>query len=145
MTECRSTVRALGDDSRQRAVEYGSGARAWKPRSSLAHSNSEEDPTAPPSPLAGKVFDEQSEPLYVQGAAKGHRRYRYYVSRELVRGEVTEDKEGWRLAALELERTVMSAAKAMLDDHAAIADTVDENWDRHQCVTRSAEDRSSLD
>jgi hypothetical protein len=28
-------------------------------------------------PLAGKLFDESGEPLYVQGAAKGQRRYRY--------------------------------------------------------------------
>ncbi len=38
------------------------------------------------SPLAGKLLDENGEPLYVQGAAKGRRRYRYYVSRKLVRG-----------------------------------------------------------
>jgi DNA invertase Pin-like site-specific DNA recombinase len=38
------------------------------------------------SPLGGKLFDESGEPLYVQGAAKGQRRYRYYVSRSLVRG-----------------------------------------------------------
>ncbi len=41
---------------------------------------------APPSPLAGKLFDENGEPLYVQGAVKGGCRYRSYVSRELVRG-----------------------------------------------------------
>ena len=35
----------------------------------------------PPSPLAGKLFDEHGEPLYVQGAVKGVRHYRYYVSR----------------------------------------------------------------
>jgi len=34
---------------------------------------------APSSPLAGKLFDEGGEPLHVQGAAKGQRRYRYYV------------------------------------------------------------------
>jgi DNA invertase Pin-like site-specific DNA recombinase len=31
------------------------------------------------SPLAGKLFDENGEPLYVQGAAKGPRRYCYYA------------------------------------------------------------------
>jgi hypothetical protein len=36
------------------------------------------------SPLAGKLFDEAGEPLYVQGAAKGQRRYRHYVSKTLV-------------------------------------------------------------
>src|SRR5438309_4761500 len=33
------------------------------------------------SALAGKVFDEHGEPLYAQGAAKGGKRYRYFVSR----------------------------------------------------------------
>lgn len=38
------------------------------------------------SPLAGKLFDADGEQLYVQGAAKAGRRYRYYVSRNLVDG-----------------------------------------------------------
>ena len=56
---------------RSRAVRQGEGRKTEAPR----------------SPLAGKLFDESGEPLYVQGAAKGQRRYRYYVSRRLVRGE----------------------------------------------------------
>jgi hypothetical protein len=32
---------------------------------------------APHSRLAGKLFDESGELLYVQGAAKSQRRYRY--------------------------------------------------------------------
>ena len=38
---------------------------------------------ASPSPLAGKLFDENGAPLYAQGAMNDGRRYRYYVSREL--------------------------------------------------------------
>ena len=59
---------------------------------------------APPSPLAGKVVDELGEPLYAQGAANGGRRYRYFVSRTLIRGTTTDGKRGWRLPAPELER-----------------------------------------
>ena len=33
----------------------------------------------------GKLFDENGEPLYACGATKGERRYRYYVSRRLIR------------------------------------------------------------
>jgi DNA invertase Pin-like site-specific DNA recombinase len=36
------------------------------------------------SPLAGKLFDADGQPLYVQGATKARRRYRYYVSKGLV-------------------------------------------------------------
>ena len=50
-----------------------------------------ERPTrTPPSPLAGKLFDENREPLYVQGAVKGMRHYRYYVSRGLVSGAMQD-------------------------------------------------------
>ena len=75
---------------------------------------------APPSPLAGKLFDESGEPLYVQGAAKGQRRYRYYVSRSLVRGESEDAGQGWRISAPEIEQTVAAAVQRMLGDRAAI-------------------------
>jgi site-specific DNA recombinase len=39
-----------------------------------------------PSPLMGKLFDENGEPLYACAAKKGDRCYRYFVSRKLVRG-----------------------------------------------------------
>ena len=35
-----------------------------------------------PSPLAGKLLDENGEPLYACGASKGARRYQYYISPE---------------------------------------------------------------
>jgi site-specific DNA recombinase len=75
---------------------------------------------APQNPLAGKLFDESGEPLYVQGAAKGQHRYRYYVSRGIVRGESKDTEQGWRIPASEIERTISAAAQAMLDDRAAI-------------------------
>jgi site-specific DNA recombinase len=76
----------------------------------------------PRSPLAGKLFDESGEPLYVQGAAKGQRRYRYYVSRTLVRGASDEATEpGWRMAAPEIEQRVAAAALAVLGDRPALA------------------------
>jgi site-specific DNA recombinase len=77
-----------------------------------------------PSPLAGKVFDETGEPLYVQAAVKDRRRYRYYVSRALVRGSKVEGQRGWRVPALELERAVAIAARSILDDKTAILEAV---------------------
>jgi len=86
-----------------------------------------ERPTkAPSSPLAGKVFDENGEPLYVQGAVKGARHYRYYVSRELVRGSAEYTDRGWRLAAPELERAVNAGVRQILGDRAAIAGAIEE-------------------
>ena len=81
---------------------------------------------APQSPLAGKLFDEDGEPLHVQGASKGQRRYRYYVSRKLVRGELKDAEKGWRLSAPEIERAVCAAAQEMLADCDAIMQVVEE-------------------
>jgi hypothetical protein len=79
--------------------------------------------------LAGKLFDEQGEPLYSTGAKGRHGgHYRYYVSRELVRGggsSLDADKR-WRLAAAELEQSVVVSAQRILDDQAAIATTLQE-------------------
>ena len=80
---------------------------------------------APRSPLAGKLFDENGEPLYVQGSAKGQRRYRYYVSRKLVRGAPEDAEHGWRVSAPEIERAVSAAAQGMLSERVAIAEAVE--------------------
>jgi site-specific DNA recombinase len=77
--------------------------------------------TAPASPLEGKLFDENGEALYVQGSAKGQRRYRYYVSKGLVNGGADQSETGWRLSAPKLEQTIASASAAILDDRAGIA------------------------
>jgi hypothetical protein len=80
-----------------------------------------ERPTkALPSPLAGRLFDENGEPLYAQGATKGGRRYRYYVSRDLVRGLAEQRQGGWRVPAPEIERAVIGAARGILDDKPVI-------------------------
>jgi site-specific DNA recombinase len=84
------------------------------------------------SPLAGKLFDANGEPLYVQGAVKGQRRYRYYVSKRLVRGESQEPEQ----SAPEIERAVSAGARTMLGDRAAIALVLDESGiDSSQLVT----------
>ncbi|WP_018147822.1 recombinase family protein [Henriciella marina] len=54
---------------------------------------------ASPSPLAGKVFDDQGRSFYAHHARKGQRRYRYYVS--------SDDQV--RLPASELEQVVSNA------------------------------------
>jgi len=62
----------------------------------------------------------------VQGAVKGGRHYRYYVSRGLVRGSVQDDQRGWRVAAPELQRAVRAATRQILGDGAAIAGAIEE-------------------
>jgi DNA invertase Pin-like site-specific DNA recombinase len=73
------------------------------------------------NPLAGKLFDEGGERLAPCGAAKGERRYRYYVSRSLLNGAACKARRGWRLPAHEIERSVATATRKILSDVPAIA------------------------
>jgi len=75
---------------------------------------------AEPSPLIGKLFDENGERLTPSHAVKGERRYRYYASRSLTTGSKVTDRAGWRLPAPEIERTVAAAAAQMLRDRSAV-------------------------
>jgi len=77
------------------------------------------------SPLAGKIVDGDGEPLYAQGAIKAGRRYRYYVSRSLVKDSTGDDRKGWRLAAPELERAVAIAAQQILSDQAGTLEVIE--------------------
>jgi hypothetical protein len=74
------------------------------------------------SPLTGRLFDESGQSLTPTHATKGERRYRYYVSRNLINGPVGAGRGGWRLPAPEIERVVAAAATTMLGDEVAIAD-----------------------
>ncbi|MGH7780576.1 MAG: recombinase family protein [Candidatus Binataceae bacterium] len=97
---------------------------------------------APRSPLAGKLFDETGDPLYVQGAAKGQHRYRYYVSRKRVLNGPESGEPRWRLSALEIERSVSAAARQFLADRDAIAQKAEESGiDAHRLpsVLKSAQ------
>ncbi len=85
---------------------------------------------APSSFLPNTVHESGStpadgEPLYAQGAAKAGRRYRYYVSRSLVKDSVVDDRKGWRLAAPELERAVAIAAQRILSDRAGMLEVIE--------------------
>src|SRR5271170_5938626 len=79
------------------------------------------------SPLAGKLFDADGQPLYVQGATKGRRRYRYYVSKCLVNGSASGNGKGWRLAAPEIERAVAIAARHILSDRAGLLEALEKS------------------
>jgi site-specific DNA recombinase len=103
---------------------------------------------APPSPLAGKLFAENGEPLYAQGAAKAGRRYRYYVSRDLVRGTANEGQRGWRVPARELERVVIAAVRKIFDDRASMIAALQESGtelsDVDQVITIASDWRRRL-
>jgi hypothetical protein len=73
------------------------------------------------SPLTGRLFDESGLSLTPSHAVKGQRRYRYYVSRNLIKGTADSTGRGWRLPAPEIEQTVATAVGQMLNDRTEIA------------------------
>ncbi len=77
-----------------------------------------------PGLLMGKLFDQSGEPLYSCWAKKGQRRYRYFVSKRLVRGTTKPDDRGWRLPAERTELAVMAGTRQMLSDRRALASTL---------------------
>jgi DNA invertase Pin-like site-specific DNA recombinase len=80
---------------------------------------------AMPSPLAGKLFDDTGLRLTPTHATKAGRRYRYYVSSELVTGAAAETQRGWRLPAVQIEKLVAAEAATMLAARGSIAAVVE--------------------
>jgi hypothetical protein len=76
--------------------------------------------------LIGKLFDESGEGLTPSHAVKGDRRYRYYVSRSLMKGPAARVDGGWRLPAAEIERSVAAAAQSILDDQQTVVSAIEE-------------------
>jgi site-specific DNA recombinase len=72
------------------------------------------------SPLVGKLFDETGERLTPSHAVKGNRRYRYYVSRSLLKGAAGQTAQGWRIPAMEIEHNLAAAVSKILQDRAAL-------------------------
>ena len=68
-----------------------------------------------PSLLAGRIVDEEGEPLVATHAVKGKLRYRYYVSRALQHG-TSAKAEGIRIPASEIEAAVIDLLATSLDD-----------------------------
>src|SRR5712672_2858034 len=78
---------------------------------------------AEPSLLAGLLVDARGEPLKPYNAVKKGRRYRYYVSAALIT-EAGTDREGWRLAAREIEEAVIRILADALTSPASLVERV---------------------
>ncbi len=76
------------------------------------------------SPLAGKLFDVNGTRLVPSHTVKNGRRYRYYVTQQLVRGGNAESANTWRLPAPEIETAIAAEAEKLLRDPAMIAELV---------------------
>src|SRR5712672_2803887 len=78
---------------------------------------------AEPSLLAGLLVDARGERLTPSHAVKKGRRYRYYVSAALITDAGT-DREGWRLAAREIEEAVIRILADALTSPASLVERV---------------------
>jgi site-specific DNA recombinase len=65
--------------------------------------------------LTGRLFDETGDRLSPTHAAKGKKRYRYYISRRLMTGE-GDPTRGWRLPAKAIESAIGQALRDFLID-----------------------------
>ena len=69
-----------------------------------------------PSPLAGQLTDPDGRRMRPTHATKKGRRYRYYVSADLVEGSVETGARGWRIPAAEIEAALARVIAARLRD-----------------------------
>ena len=81
------------------------------------------DPAPIEQLLSRQILLDFPRKLYVQGATKCSRRYRYYVSKSLVNGGASDNGRGWRLSAPEVERAVGIAARHSLSDRQILPET----------------------
>lgn len=70
--------------------------------------------------LAGRLVDDEGEPLIATHACKGKVRYRYYVSRALQHDPNADSDSGMRIPAREIEAAVTGRVAEALDDPIAI-------------------------
>jgi site-specific DNA recombinase len=68
----------------------------------------------PESFLAGKLYDDRGNRMGPSHAAKGGRRWRYYVSRALLKGRKSDAGSAARIPAAKIEKQVFDAVKRAL-------------------------------
>lgn len=73
-----------------------------------------------PSMLAGMIFDADGVRLSPCHANKNGRRYRYYVSRDIIQHGIKQ--RGWRIPAAELEGATKRSLTSLLTDEARLID-----------------------
>ena len=76
-----------------------------------------------PSLLTGLIYDDRGDRLCPTHTKKKGRRYRYYISKHLMRGTGAADA-GWRLSAKELDGAVIQAVGDFLKDELRIIEAL---------------------
>lgn len=106
-------------------------AGSGRPRGSHPTSpDTKSGPGSDPAPLAGVIFDEQGHRLTPTYATRRGRRYRYYVSAPLVRGN--RGAGGIRVPAPDLESLVASTLRSRLLDPVWVREQFTAGPDAHR-------------
>ena len=92
--------------------------------------------TEKPSPLAGRLFDPDGRKMRPSHARKKGRRYRYYVSADLVEGSIATGASGWRIPAREIEAAVGSAVAARLREPGFLSEVLHFSQSAPEASTR---------
>jgi DNA invertase Pin-like site-specific DNA recombinase len=79
---------------------------------------------AAPNLLSGLIFDDQGKSLSPTHAVKKGKRYRYYVSTDLITGRRFEHVKGRRIPAGDIEGLVLDRLRAFLASGADISDAI---------------------
>ena len=80
---------------------------------------------ASPSLLVGLIFDHAGRPLTPTHANKRGKRYRYYISSALLKGDETESGSSIRLPAGELETLVVDRLRSFLNSRLELLEALD--------------------
>ena len=95
------------------------------------------------SPLAGFIFDDAGMAMTPSHAVKGGKRYRYYVSRDLITGSKAETPQGRRIPAGDIETLVTRRLVTFLANthevHDAISPLAPDAWAQEQLIGKAAE------
>ena len=100
---------------------------------------------AQPSLLAGLIYDEHGRCLSPTHASKAGRRYRYYVSRNLIAGDGAErNEEGYRVPAHEIETLVVRTLERLLNSRQQLFDLLDFGQSSPSSIEKALEAAVSL-
>ena len=90
-----------------------------------------------PSLLAGLIVDGDGQRMTPTHAVKKGRRYRYYVSAQLISGTRSDHAKGWRIPAGDIEMLVLDRLRAFLASNRDLGETLS-TFDLDAAAVRSA-------
>ena len=97
-----------------------------------------------PSLLAGKLYDAGGIPLSPTHAVNNGKRYRYYVSRDLIQNASKPKQQVWRMPAHEIEALVVRALQKFLADEAGLFDQLALDQSQSVVIKRAFTDAGQI-